>query len=431
MREHTRRRICRSAFLALALAPTLATCIWAAYRVSPLHTTQQRLLWEQRLETHLGLHAAIQSVSSPRGDLVLLSHITLFDPDSQRQVLKARLVELARRESGWVIIVSQPEIAEGQFFRLWQILDERYLRGLLPPEAVQIAAGEVTVHDWPSSTTFSDVCCTLQPTEQGAAALLDFRVAGIDMPQTAQLRFERNRQLFPPRTRWHLNTGGTPLPCAMLADYCTSLAVLGPDSRFQGTMWAEASQEGWAGEVAGRFLHVDLQQVIEPFPHKLSGAAELVLNCVRFEAGRLTAADGYLRATGGVIGTKLIAAFAKGFGAKVVDRPAPNDGPYHVYTELAVGFQLDEAGIRLDGLCDAPSSGVLLLDRLGPLASLRRTDAVPAMTLATVLSPHDELNVPATREAHLVARMLPLPEPTGAKILAAERPQASVRLQRK
>jgi hypothetical protein len=408
----------------------LATCSWVAYRISPLHAARQKALWQQRLEAQLGLRASIEKVSHPRGGVVLLSQTTLTDPDSGRQVLKARLIELARREPGWVLLVSQPEITEGQFLRLWEILHERFLRGVLPPEAVQISAGEITVHDWPSSTTFSDVCCTLQPTEQGATALVDFRVAGIDMPAAAQLQFVRNRQLFPPRTRWHLRTGGTPLPCAMLADYCPPLAALGPDCRFQGTIWAEASEQGWRGEVGGRFLHVDLQQLIDPFPHKLSGTAELVLNQVRFDAGRLSEADGYLRAAGGVIGTSLITAFAKNFDMEIDERPQARDEPYRVYTELAVGFQLTEEGILLDGLCDAPKSGVLLLDRLGPLVSRGSMDAVPAMALATALSPRDQLNVPATREAHLVARVLPLPESTGAKVLTAERPQASVRLLR-
>ena len=344
MREKLRRRICRSAFLTLCLAPTLLTSGLIAYRTTPLYTRAERVAWQSRLHRELGLQAAIERVGYPRGGVVLLNGVTLTDPDTQRRVLRARLVELGETERGLIVVLSQPEVDAGQFFRVWELFHERILRGAPPARAIQVQAAEATLHGHPQSQTFTEVSCQITPLEHGVKTAVDFRVAGVGMPSPAQIQITRNRQSDPPATSWEVRTGPSPLPCTLFAGYCPSLAQLGPECCFQGTLWAEQTAAGWNGELAGRFQHVDLERWLEPFPHKLTGTAELVFSEATFRNNRLRTASGSLHCPGGVLSNSLLTAFAQAFHLEVAPREAAEDEPLREYQQLACGFQFDAHG---------------------------------------------------------------------------------------
>jgi hypothetical protein len=329
---------------------------------------------------------------------------------------------MAQTDHGLVMLLSQPELDDGAFLRLWEAFHNRVLRGGVLPVAVQWNAAELTLHSPPQAITFTDVRCTAEPFASGTKARIDFRVAGVEMASPAQLAIVRDRAPHPPvtkwqvrtgatpLTKWQVRTGATPLPCSLFADYCPPLARLGSECRFQGSVWAEESGDSWDGEIAGRFQQVDLQQLLAPFPHKLSGAAEVTLTHARFRSGRLTGAAGSLHAHGGVVSTSLLSTIGEALQLRVTCAGEESSQPLHTYEQLALGFQLDAAGLRVAGLCTDATPGAVLVGRSGTILADSTAEVVPAVALAQALSPDHHLHVPATRETDLLLRALPLPE---------------------
>jgi len=428
MRDKTRRVICRIAFLTLCLLPCAVTCTLIAYRMTPFYVAAERAHWQQWLESRTGLRARIERVSRPRRGDILLERVTFVDPDTRRELARMRLLEMAQTDHGFVILVSQPEIEDGQFQRLWEVFHTRVLRAGDLPSTIRLNAAELTLHAQPQAVTFTDVRFIAEPFDAGTRAQIGFRVAGMDMVSAAQLRIIRNRENYPPVTGWQLRTGPTPLPCSLFADYCPPLERLGAACRFQGSMWAEETRRGWDGEIAGRFHDVDLEQLIEPFPHKLSGTAEVAFNLASFRGGRLFDAAGSLRAEGGVISTSLITTLADAFHLRVETSEPALKRPLREYQRLAAGFQLDAQGLQISGLCDATTTGAVLVDRTGTILADSADKRVPAVALARALSPNTSLHVPATEETDLLLRALPLPGVQPSAPLIASPPYAPLRL---
>ena len=65
-------------------------------------------------------------------------------------------------------------------------------------------------------------------------ALVSFRLSALPAAEPVRIRVVRNRQLRPPADGIELETGGTSLPCPLLALALPELARLGPESRFVG-----------------------------------------------------------------------------------------------------------------------------------------------------------------------------------------------------
>ena len=65
MHERTRRNLCRLAFLALGVVPTLCTLAWASYRTSPLYAEAERRMWETRLSAATGFSTQIGRLEFP------------------------------------------------------------------------------------------------------------------------------------------------------------------------------------------------------------------------------------------------------------------------------------------------------------------------------------------------------------------------------
>src|SRR5262245_13444382 len=128
MHERTRRNLCRLAFLALGVLPTVYTLAWSGYRATPVYAATERSAWERQLFERTGLTARIASVEHPAGGSTLLHSLELTDPDGGDRVATVRQAEIAYQPQGVVVLLSQPEIAQGQFLRLWDVLHQRVLQ---------------------------------------------------------------------------------------------------------------------------------------------------------------------------------------------------------------------------------------------------------------------------------------------------------------
>ncbi|HUG70764.1 MAG TPA: hypothetical protein VMM76_23645, partial [Pirellulaceae bacterium] len=424
----TRRIICRLAFLALCLAPSGSLCAWIVYRVTPMHATREQAFWTESIYQTTGLLADVKRVRHPTQSRTLLENVTLSDPDGGHLIARIRVVEFAETDHGLVAIASQPEIEARQLHRLGQLLYQRVLRGPRPTQQFQLLSGELTLHGASSASTASDVRCLVSASQGKVEATIDFMLAGFEMHSPAQVKLTRERGSDDASTIWQIRTGGTPLPCAMVADYLPALHSLGPECRFQGTVWVQQDDQSWDGEIAGQFLDADLERLIAPFPHKLSGTAELAFSHTSFRRGKLVEAAGALSSNGGVISRSLLAAAAESLklGSSVTSDEQADT--LLAYRQLAFGFQIDATGLQLSGLCDGRQEGVLLVGTSGDLLLDSRAELIPSIALARALVPQAELQVPATSATEQLLRALPLPSPTRPSSATARRPYSPVQL---
>jgi len=427
MHDRTRRNLCRLAFLLFCVLPTACVLVLILHRHSSFYRSATTRHWEQALFQRLGLITTIDRVWRSERHVISLEGVKLIDPETRQQIARIRVLELAQRDHGQVLWASQPEIADGQFLRVWEVLHERLLRGPPLDSEVRFLAGEVTLLG-DNGQTFTNVECLIEQHETGAQVLLDFRVAGAEEQSTAQLRIMRNRQLSPPATGWQLRTGSTSLPCSMFTAYLPVLESLGPSCRFAGTASADRSTNRWNGEFVGRFTQVDLDGLIAPFPHKLSGTAELVFQRARFQDGRLLEAAGAVRADGGVISRSLVEALGNALQLDGPGIAATDPRLLLEYQQLAFGYELVATKLRLSGTCQNAPIGTVLLGKTGPLLTDSGTDSIPAVALARALSPSSEFLVPATKETGLLLDALPVPTGSSATTRQATRPNVTVRL---
>jgi hypothetical protein len=430
MHDSTRRLICRFAFLALCLAPSGSLSAWIVYRATPVHAWRENACWARTIYETTGLLAKVESVRQPTQSRTLLENVALSDPDGGGLIARIRVVELAETDHGIVAIASQPEIEAHQLHRLGQLLYQRVLRGPLPEQQFQLLSGELTLHAESGASTASDVRCLVTSDQQHVEATIEFMLAGFDMQSPAQVQMTRQRGPEMRSTTWQIRTGGTALPCELVADYMPALQSLGDRCRFQGMAWVQQDDRSWDGEIAGQFLDADLESLVTPFPHKLSGTAEITLSHTNFRRGKLVEAAGALASNGGVISRSLLTAAAESLKLDsnvITDEQADT---LLAYQQLALAFQIDANGLQLSGQCDGRQEGVLLVGTSGNLLLDSRDELIPSIALARALVPQSELLVPATSATEQLLRALPLPSPTQPSSATARRPYSPLELLR-
>ncbi|MCA9120742.1 MAG: hypothetical protein H6822_32620 [Planctomycetaceae bacterium] len=427
MHDSTRRILCRLAFFALCLAPSGSLCAWIVYRATPICAWQEQTFWTESIYQTTGLIAEVGRIRHPTQARTLLEDVSLSDPDGGALIARVRVVEFATTDHGIVTIASQPEVHAHQLRRLSQILYDRVLRGPRPLQQFQLVSGEVTLHETAGASTASDVRCLVTSDRNKIEATIDFLLAGYEMHAPAQIRLTREHVDGAASTSWQIRTGGVPLPCSMVSDYIPALRSLGKNCHFQGTVWIQEDDRSWDGEIAGQFRGVDLERLVDPFPHKLSGTAELALSHTNFRQGRLVEAAGALNADGGVISQSLLTAAAEAL--KLGSNVGSNEqaDTLLAYRQLAFGFQIDDAGLKLSGLCDERQEGVLLVGTSGNLLLDSQSDVIPSIALARALVPQTELLVPATTATEQLLRALPLPTPTLPSARTARTPYSPLR----
>lgn len=428
MHDSTRRIICRLAFVALCVVPCGTLSAWIAYRATPIHARREHASWTDAIYESSGLLAEVDEVKHPTQSRTILEGLTLRDPDSDRIIARIRILEFAETDQGIVAIASQPEVEPNEFQRLGRLLQQRVLRGPRPQRQFQLLTSELTIHGDEMASTARDVRCLVASSQDRVEVTMDFTLAGFDMQNSAQIQILRERGIDQTSTAWHVRTGGTALPCALLADYIPGLRSLGNRSRFQGTAWVDQVDLSWDGELAGQFLDVNLDQLVAPFPHKLSGSADITLSHTKFHRGKLVEAAGSISSAGGVISQSLLAAAAESLKlASPVTRDEHAD-TLRDYQQLALGFQIDNAGLQLFGLCEDQREGALLIARSGEILLEARDETIQTIALARTLVPDSELLVPATTATETLLRVLPLPSVTPRSSGSARLPYSPLRL---
>lgn len=448
MHERTRRNLCQLAFLAFGVLPTLGTLAWTAYRASPLYAAVERLAWENRLGALTGLSAKVGQIEHPTWDTTLLHELHLIDPDGGQRVARIRQVDIGLQPEGVVVLLSQPEVSQGKFLRIWDTLHDRILRGPAPSADVQIRTGEFTLEVGKRAQTFTAVQCTISRRPPGAALATDppnnssstaetnrrgadvqadiqFQLAGVEMPIPARLLVERCRQASPPTTHWTLQSN-VPIPCDVFTDYLPLLSQLGDRATFQGNVSVALQRASWSGQLSGQFLQVDLRQLTNALPHRLSGTANVRIDQAFIEQGVLNSATGAVISHGGTVSRSLISSLAQHLSLSTPEVVLAESAPLTGYDLLAFQFAISGEGFSLAGFNDRGDE-TMLTAAGQPLLAGDSQARYPLAALVRALTPESQYLVPATEAIKPLINWLDLPAPRPANLPTDEPPTGRLR----
>jgi len=404
LHESTRRRLCRTGFWALCIAPTLLVAGW----IVSVRSDRFRQAHEQAISVQTGLKANLAKVTCPRPGHTLYEGLELADAETGELLLSIRILEVADDGESLSLTCSQPEIHGGRLDSCGQVL-LRQLRSDNLPKALHISAGELTLHGPGGARTFTDVEARLESAATGPQAAVSFRLAGSPVAEPAKFRVLRNRQTTPPCTGFELHTGGYELPTSLLAGIWPGVAEIGSGSHFRGSLWVTENPLGSDAELTGKLSGIDLDAIVtDRFPHKLSGQAELTIEKARFRQGRLEEAAGSLAAGPGLVGRSLVTALAQTMEFSAGQAP-PTLASALPYNQLALAFAVDSRGIMLHGQCRQAAAGAVFIHQQTTLLSEPPQRPQPVIQLVHALAPQNEYQVPATRETDRLIQVLPIP----------------------
>jgi hypothetical protein len=331
-----------------------------------------------------------------------------------------------------VIQIAQLEIEPAGQRELWRLLQSS-LHDRFGFRDIVVSAGEVTLDGHPRAWTLTEVGARLERKQLNTGAVAQFRVAGLDMPQPATVQLVRQRNADSAATTVRLETGSSSLPCALFSGVVPDVARLGPAASFSGSLMAKESAGGWHATLSGDLHDLDLYSLVTAhYPHRLNGPARVTIEEARFDEGRLQAASGQLIAGPGVVSRSFLDAADAWLGTPTPTHAADADALV-LYEQLAVRFDIDEAGLRLSGGCGTAGSGRIMVNRSGTLLSDSPIQPVPVVALVRTLVPENTVQVPATRETEPLVGWLPVPhiqrsrppaageQPPGARLLRSPR----------
>jgi hypothetical protein len=158
------------------------------------------------------------------------------------------------------------------------------------------------------------------------------------------------------------------------------------------------------------------------YDHKLSGTAEIVFRRARFRGGKLIDAAGDVTCDGGVVSWSLLDQARKslGFVADARVRTVEADTLWR-YGQLKFGFTLNEAGLRIVGLCHSVGEGVVMADSYGALLTDKPQEIAQVVALVRTLASEHGEQVPATPEAYQLLHVLPIPSDSESPEVAVPR----------
>jgi hypothetical protein len=429
--------ICRTAFLALCVLPTLGVFAWSSSQVNPDRRTETAA----ELSRELGLKASLVGVSYPRPGVSLYNGVELTDPETSAPLARMRFLEVADTSSATAIVASHTVIDAPQLSRLWQAVADRLRHGGAIGKPTRLAAREATL-EWPNSSrgggdsqTLTEVLAELAANSDGrreTMASLSFRLAGGETPEPIRLRYSRliesDRQTGKAAsnvmTRVELDTGGAAVPLSMLTVPLGIVNRLGPQAKFRGRFWASEARDRWDGELIGVFSDIDFETAIaEQFPHHLAGTAMLTIARAWFAGGRLEEARGSLAAGAGVIEQSLLSSAARHLQLAGTAGGISNDALVP-FDQMAFSFELDSSGLSIHGQCDGVHGTIVRRGDTALLAEASGTP-VPVVAILRMFVPMSEVQVPATRESDWLMRCLPVPQVVTPK---GELPHGKLRL---
>ena len=301
LHDRTRRSLCGLLWLLFGAAPMVLVAVWCIGR----NTTCGVQAAADELSRELGLRVTLAGLVHVQPGAMRYEGLQLVDPENGQAVFRCRAMDVTwttaadtqGQSQTWLTLnATSPEVNADGLNELVRTLQHvMQSRTSLQEPRVRLSLGTVSLRSPEGAQTLNEVVGQVEKTPGGIQSQISFRLAGLTMPEPARIGLLRNRQTTPPTVRFDFSTGGAPLPCSLLTAAVPELGRAGPNSRFQGWLWASRMPDGWQGELAGQISQIDLDGLVADWSsHKLSGTAQVSVQIARFRRSRLEEVAGML-----------------------------------------------------------------------------------------------------------------------------------------
>lgn len=408
LHETTKIYLCRAAFIALCMVPTLAVLAHSVI----VHLPGYARAHERAIAAALGLHAQLGKASSPRPGTMLYESLELSDPATREPLARLPRVEVHSIGSAVHVKLSHAVMINGaRLDALAQAIRDAARPGLIKHSA-RLRAQNATVHLAEGDQSFTDIEGNIEATDDRATFKLSFRrtLAGGDLGEPSELAFVRQAETTTPTNVIQLTTGSTSLPCSLARSIWSGVECLGRGSDFQGRIIFSQQGGHTRTQASGRLAHVDLDVLVSSqFPHRLSGLGEIEFAQVTIDDGRVESAAGRIIAGPGAISRSLVQSALVHLQLQAASDAKLDANPLLPYRRLAFSFAVDSQGLKLEGDAGQSPGAMLIDDRGRVLVNGPAVANQPVVNLARALVPRAEVQIPATRETAALVRALPLP----------------------
>lgn len=277
LHETTQRRVCRIAFLAGCVLPTLFLLAAVARFWLPNYTQQ----WETPLDQLLGCRVTIDQIQTPTPGVMKFKRVVLSDPEVGTNLANFEGVTYAIRARTTRISIDRAEVNMSEGLQFGECL-EQFLRKHQTHEIILVFA-ELELVSETTSLSLSNV--RTQYISSDAGSRLQFwspdDVAG------PRLQVERNRQIEPPTTRVTFDSGTKPILCQFFAAW-DCFDRLGNQAILVGQIELTYGRDSARGHLAGIISN------LHPSPTLMDGKLRdrVAVDGLHWSVGRTEPPDG-------------------------------------------------------------------------------------------------------------------------------------------
>ena len=386
---------------------------------------------EVEIGRSIGLQVTLDRVRYPRPGEVVYQGVVLRQDEPRRgglvEIARAKSVRLHRGSAELVLeaegLSLRADGPKGAMAQVGALLSGAgqgaYRRVSLAAPSARVELGSGLAFD------LRDLAATYQADAKAPGLSASYRLLDKGGSTRCELTLTRDRKAEAVETVVAFKTmEGLPLPARVLDAFFDSADWLGPSARVQGALTLRQSGSAdWQAEFNGDLVDVDLKTLFERrFPrHRMAGLAHLAIKSARWsnrpgQGFGWANADGEIAVGQGAIGVDLLRSLATEMQfrpARMINVRQP-DVPFGA---LGFTFALTPDGeIALGGGFRnqfAPDDILVADDR--PLFKAPKGAANVRGLLKTLYPTAAENLAPATAEAQLLSRFLPLPPSVAAR----------------
>lgn len=420
LHETTRRRVCRTAFALLCVAPTVATFAWILYEYRPWRVADE----QTRLGAPWRVNVRLADWSEPRPNAARTTGLTLVEPVSGRVLAELAELELHRGDGGESIAVQSITLDVAR----WQVLANRAHAWLLgcDESEMQLNAESLFLSGANAAERFEfrNVQLRLERT-LGAGVRAQLIARPVGSADNVMIRLTLEKPPGDPSAPLHANLDATTaeLPTWLVAAFVPVLSDFGADATFSGSIqWHFAAGQG-SGTCQGRLRNVPIASLLlENAPYAAEGRAQVQIAELDWRRQEIERLVGSVDAQNVKMSASLVAAAVKhlfcvptsaGQLSTTTGNVAAGDSNSQVAIDrLAAHFELTRSGLTvIGGLAEQPGLPAGCLATSGGQAFLVQSPYFPLSAGAWVqfVAGPSTGWVPATQEAIDVAARLPLP----------------------
>ena len=398
LHETTQRRVCRVAFLAVCMLPTMAVATGVVWRICP--AWRHEVL--QHASTQLGARLQAERIVTPQLGRWRLENLSLHDAETNTELAAIDWLEACDHKihGGEVRVNRDNLVAAGQWLHQLLLQDQDQI-SIVTFDRLYLTAEQPPLQHVAARRSSRD--------KNSAATGASFEIIAGRGNEALRLSLVRNRQKLPPSTQLTLSTGDGTIKWQTIAHLLPGAPQLGEQATFHGELSTVFRGESTTGQLVGE---IDQLQADSLFGDELQLAQLIKLTVTdwRWQAGRLTNLAASVDGESGTISRSLLRDLCEqvhcGASQRLLDQWGIHPDQPIAFDRITCDVAIDASGLTLTG---DPTTGALLRWSDNALLFQPAYRQLPLSSLVRLFTPATADTLPASAEAQSMASRLPLP----------------------